>query len=103
MSTLPEIHRLHGLAAALRIENFERQSVPRENPGALADVGHARVPIAGRADGEFQHVSRVRRGEQQGEPEQTETRHCEEPEGRRSNPGPEPRRLLSWIASLRSQ
>ena len=63
MSTLPEMHRLLRLAAALRPEDLENEAVLLEDAGALADLRDRRVPVAALPGGDLQRVLRLRGAE----------------------------------------
>jgi hypothetical protein len=65
-------HGLQSLAAALGVKNIQFQIVFAENPGALAEFRHRRIPVAFLPDRELQTVGgsgaateRQRRGRQQ--------------------------------------
>ena len=51
MSTLSSNNRLLGLPAPLGVEKIEREPMPLENTGTLADLGNRGRPVAPLPDG----------------------------------------------------
>ena len=50
-------HRLLGFAGALGTDRFDRDAMPGEDAGAVAQLDRRRIPVAALADGDLQHIS----------------------------------------------